>query len=91
MRDLVDQAGLVALQEGRLEGEKLVERRAQRIDVTQPSCGPRNRSGGMYRNVPIMSCDCESSSPSTSFARPKSVTQTIPRVSRSRFDGLMSR
>ena len=28
---------------------------------------------------------------SSALARPKSVTQTVPRVSSSRFDGLMSR
>ena len=52
---------------------------------------PRNRSGAMYRKVPTTSCDCDRSSPSSNFARPKSVTQTLPTASRSRFDGLMSR
>ena len=52
---------------------------------------PWNRSGPMYRRVPTMSRDRERSSPSTNFARPKSVTQRFPTGSRIRFEGLMSR
>src|SRR5262245_7413808 len=45
----------------------------------------------MYRSVPRMSPVCVRFGWSLDLARPKSVTQTVPRVSRSRFEGLMSR
>ncbi len=35
VRDLVDEPGLVPLGEGRFQGQQLVERRAQRVDVAQ--------------------------------------------------------
>ena len=57
--------------------------------------GRRHRPGtarGPYsRSVPITSPVFVMSSPPTPLASPKSVTQTFPRSSRSRFAGLMSR
>jgi hypothetical protein len=77
--DLIDEPGLVQLVESGFQGEELVERRAQRIEVAYSGLvTPRNRSGAMNRRVPTTSRDCDSSSLSTSLARPKSVTQTFP-------------
>ncbi len=45
----------------------------------------------MYRSVPTMSPVWVRSSLSAALARPKSVTQTLPRPSSSRFDGFTSR
>ena len=45
----------------------------------------------MYRIVPRMSPVCVRSSASDALARPKSVTQTFPLVSRRRLLGLISR
>ena len=71
--------GPVRLREGRPQGQQLVERQAQAVDVAARVGPPRNRSGAMYRSVPTMSpwagqvlaCPC-------ALARPKSVTQTVP-------------
>src|SRR5262245_33221418 len=45
----------------------------------------------MYRSVPTKSPVLVIASASSALASPKSVTQVVPRVSSSRFDGLMSR
>ena len=88
--DLLDQLEPVGRVESRAEGEQLVEGQAQGVDVGPAISLAAEPLGG---HVPQRAQDVAGRvrPSSLALARPKSVIQTTPWVSSSKFDGLMSR
>ena len=92
VHDLLDQPSAVACLERRPQRQQFVERQAQAVDVAAAShlaarSAPGPCSAGCRR---CRRCASGRRCP-RALARPKSVTQTVPVASSSRFDGLMSR
>ena len=77
--------------ERRAQGQQLVERRAQGVEVAPAIRPAAEPLGGHVAQGPDQVVRAGRAVGSSTLARPKSVTQTLPRASSSRFDGLMSR
>ena len=77
--------------ECRAEREQLVKRQPQRVHVGPSVALAFGMFGGHVANRAQDVAGVGQVASSSPLARPKSVTQTVPSVSSSKFDGLMSR